>query len=491
MNIKTDTLQIETRAFIDGEYVESIDQNTIKKTSSIDGRKLPSLTSCNKKDVDRAVEISLDAYKSKIWSGKSLISRQKIILKLAQLVEDNKEELALLDTLETGRSLKNFLIDSIPKAVESMRWFAHAIDKVFDKSVSPSEDVLSIIVREPLGVVGIITPWNDPLVVSFWKLVPALLMGNSVILKPAESSSYSILKVAKLAIEAGIPKGIFNVIPGLGCEAGKELALHNHVRGIFFTGSTDIGKKIMQYAGFSNLKRVGLECGGKSPYIVSKKCSNLQRAAKVLAKNIFYNQGQICSAPSKLLVHSSIKLDFVKFLIKESEAYIPSDPLSNESEVGALISNEHKKKIEGIINQGVKNGAKIMNSAQHVDPIAGGAYLPPMIFDNVDPNSIMAQEEIFGPILVVFEFNNIMEAIIEANKSKYGLAASIWTDDYSEAHQVSKKLEAGIVHINSYGDDDNTVPFGGIKESGIGSDKSIYAFDEYSNRKTIWMNFER
>lgn len=487
---KLSELNIETRPFINGEYVDSIDKKEILKYSSIDGRVLPSLSACNEKDINNAVDIALQTYKNRIWVDKEPKEKQEFILKLADLVEKNIEELALLDTLETGRSLKNYYFDSIPKAVETMRWFANAIDKIYDYAIPPRKNSFATISREALGVVGIITPWNDPLVVSFWKLTPALLMGNSVVLKPAEQSSYSILKVAQLAIEAGIPKGVFNVIPGHGEEAGKPLALHNHVRGIFFTGSSIVGKKILQYSGKSNMKKVGLECGGKSPFIVSNKCNNLKEAAKVLSKNIFYNQGQICSAPSRLLINKNIKEDFLKLLVKESENYLPKNPLSLNSEVGGVVSSEQKNRIEEYIQDGLNSGAKIITSRDEIFPFENGNYIQPIIFDNVDLNSRIAIEEIFGPVLVVLTFENINEAIEISNSSNYGLAASIWTNDYDEAYHVSRLLEAGIVHINSYGDDDNSVPFGGVKESGLGKDKSIYAFDEYSELKTIWMNFK-
>ena len=265
--------------------------------------------------------------------------------------------------------------------------------------------------------------------------------------------------------------------------------MHNDVRGIFFTGSTFVGKQILQYSGQSNMKKVGLECGGKSPFIVSNKCNNLKEASRVLAKNIFYNQGQICSASSRLVIHKDIKNEFLKLLVKESRKFIPSNPLSLESEVGAVINQEQKNRIEEHISSGLKSGANIINDIKDSYPFENGSYVNPIIFDNVDFNSKIAKDEIFGPVLVVLTVKNIDEAIKVANDSKYGLAASIWTNDYDEAYQVSRLLEAGIIHINSYGDDDESVPFGGIKESGLGKDKSIYAFDEYSNIKTIWMNF--
>jgi acyl-CoA reductase-like NAD-dependent aldehyde dehydrogenase len=486
---KIDNLKIEKRAFIDGSYVDAIDGKTIDKKSSIDGRDISGLAAGNEKDIDVAVSVAKRTYEQRIWVDLDPVEKQKIILKLADLVEKNIEELALLDTLETGRSLKNYYYDSIPKAIESMRWFANAIDKVYEHALAPRKNAFSTVTREALGVVGIITPWNDPLVVSFWKLTPALLMGNSVVLKPAEQSSFSILKVAQLAIEAGVPKGVFNVVPGYGHETGKPLALHMDVRGIFFTGSSYVGKLILQYSGQSNMKKVGLECGGKSPFIVSKHCKDLQKAAEVLAKNIFYNQGQICSAPSRLLIDGSIKDEFLELVVKESDKYIPQDPLSLFSEVGAVVNSEQKDKITQYIEEGINSGAKIITSKGEIAPHQNGQYIRPTIFDCVEPNSKIAKEEIFGPVLVAITYENIKEAIKIANNSQYGLAASIWTNDYDEAYQVARLVESGIVHINSYGDDDNMAPFGGMKESGLGKDKSIYAFDEYSELKTIWMSY--
>jgi acyl-CoA reductase-like NAD-dependent aldehyde dehydrogenase len=486
---KIANLKIEKRAFIDGEYVEAIDGNTISKKSSIDGKDLSGLSACNYKDVDKAVEVAQKAYNSKIWADKDPQEKKEIIFRLADLVEEHIEELSLLDTIETGRSLKNYYYDSLPKAIEAMRWFAEAIDKVYDHTIPPRKNAFASITRVPLGVVGIITPWNDPLVVSFWKLTPALLMGNSVVLKPAEQSSFSILKVAELAIKAGIPKGVFNVVTGYGIDAGKPLALHNDVRGIFFTGSSYTGKQILKYAGESNMKKVGLECGGKSPFIVSDKCTDLQKAVKTLAKNIFYNQGQICSAPSRLIIFEDIKDKFLQMLVEESNNFLPQNPLSLDSEVGAVVSQSQKDRVQEYIKSGIDSGARIITSKEEMMPVEGGEYLRPTIFVDVDKNSKIAKEEIFGPVLVVFGVNSMQEALSLANDSNYGLAGSIWTDDYNEAYNVSRELEAGIVHINSYGEDDNMAPFGGVKESGLGKDKSIYAFDEYSNLKTIWMSF--
>ncbi len=483
-------LEIKKQAFINGQYVNAKSGKIIQKISPVDGRDLSGISACDATDIDIAVKCAKKSFDSKIWLNKLPIEKKHILLKLADLMEIHKEELALLDTLETGRAFKNYYFDSIPKSIEALRYFAESIDKYYEHAIPPRPNAFATITREPLGVVGLITPWNDPLVVATWKFAPALLMGNSIILKPAEQSSFSILRVAQLAQEAGIPDGVFNVVTGFGEVAGKALALHLDVMGIFFTGSSEVGKKILQYSGQSNMKKVGLECGGKSPFIVSKYCKNLARAAQVLAKNIFYNQGQICSAPSRALVDTQIKDEFIEFLTKEADKYIPQNPFDIETEVGCVVSQVQQEKILRYIELGKKEGATLILPQIKENVGFDGICVNPSIFINVSPQSTIAQEEIFGPVLAVIEVSSMREAIDIANNSKYGLAASIWTDDLSEAYQVSHELQAGVVHINSYGDDDNTVPFGGIKESGIGKDKSIYAFDEYSYLKTTWTHFD-
>lgn len=486
---KIDKLAIEKRVFINGSFVTSVHGEVIHKVSPADGRDLSGLCSCSDEDIHNAVQAAKSSFESKIWRGKDPEEKKEIIFKLAGLMEKNREELALLDTVETGRSYKNYYYDSIPKAIQALRYFTEGLDKYYDYAIPPRVNSFAAITREALGVVGIITPWNDPLVVSAWKFAPALLMGNSVVIKPAEQSSFSILKVAELSREAGIPEGVFNVVTGYGETAGKALAMHPDVRGIFFTGSSEVGKKILQYSGQSNMKKVGLECGGKSPFIISEKCNDIGKAASVLAKNIFYNQGQICSAPSRVIVDFKIKDEFVELLKKESEKYIPCDPFDVTSEVGCVVSKEQEEKIRNYIKMGIESGAKAFSPPMPGKMNPRACYVLPTIFDNVNIDSAIAQEEIFGPVIVIIGYDDIKDAITIANNTKFGLAAAIWTTDLDEAYQVSRELQAGIVHVNSFGDDDDCAPFGGIKESGIGKDKSIFAFDEYSYLKTTWIYF--
>jgi acyl-CoA reductase-like NAD-dependent aldehyde dehydrogenase len=476
--VKLKTLKIENRFFIDGKFLTT--QNTILKTSSINNYKLPNLYVCLEDEVNLAVSTAYQAYQNGIWKKKSLEEKKQILYKLADLIEKSKDDLSLIDTIETGRSIKNFYFDSIPKAVEGIRWFSEAVDKYFDHAITPTNNQLTSIVKQPLGVVGIITPWNDPLVVNFWKITPALLMGNSVVVKPAEQASFSMLKIASLAKEAGIPDGVLNIITGDG-RTGKLLALHNDIRGIFFTGSSEVGKLILQYSGQSNMKKVGLECGGKSPFVVTKNSNNLQKAAKILAKNIFYNQGQICSAPSRLIIDKEIKDIFLNYLIDESQNYIPSDPLDFDTNVGKVINQAQKERIESYINYANQESIKTIIISDNKDSMS----FSPTIFDEVSPNSKLAQDEIFGPTLVVIVYESLDEAISIANNTKYGLAAAVFSDDINEANKLALAIEAGLVHINTYDAETYQMPFGGVKESGLGRDKSILVFDEYSELKTI------
>lgn len=404
-------------------------------------------------------------------------------------MEEQREQLALLDTYETGRCFKNHYNDSIPKAIECIRYFAEAIDKVYDMAIPARGTEFGVIVRKPLGVVGLITPWNDPMVVDSWKFTPALLMGNSVVIKPAEQSALSLIFLAKLTKEAGIPDGVFNVVPGYGEKAGKALALHMDVRAISFTGSSATGKLMLAYAGQSNMKRVYLECGGKGPYVVTDKCKRIEEAAKVLAANMFYNEGQICSAPSRVIINRKVMDIFLECLKKEAEKFVPGNPFESENEVGCVVSKEQFDKVNSYINWAKDNGHEVFQPANNKDNYDNACSIKPTIILNVKNDEKIAREEIFGPVVCIIPVDSTEEAIKVANDTNYGLAGALWTDDLNEAKYLADKIEAGLVHINSYGNDDNSAPFGGIKESGIGKDKSAFVFDEFSYQKTIWMHF--
>lgn len=479
----------EKRAFIGGEYVEAAEGAVMKKANSYSGFDLSGIADCSEADVDLAVQTAKEAYESGVWSRLDVAKKKEIVLRFAELMEENREEIAALDTIETCRSFQNYYYDSIPKAIEAVRYFAEAVDKVYDKSICGRAGMHGVVKRVPLGVVGVITPWNDPMVVTMWKVIPSLLMGNSVVIKPAEQSSLSTIRVAALMKEAGIPDGVVNVVPGRGEVTGKALALHMDVRGIFFTGSSEIGKKLLEYAGQSNMKKVGLECGGKGPYIVSSKCGDIALAAKTLADNMFYNQGQICSAPSRVIAEASVKDAFIEELEKQCAAYVPDNPYSLESRVGCVVSREQYDKVQAYIAYAKECGYTVYQPKDRGTMPEGACYILPTVISGLKPEDRLAKEEIFGPVVVILEAESVNEAVDIANASEYGLAGAVWTDDLNEAYDVAERVEVGLMHINSYGEDDNAAPFGGVKQSGLGKDKSSYAFDEYSDLKTIWMKF--
>ena len=486
----TKKYHFQNRPFVNGEFINPHSKLKIDKLSPINGDELTKIPNCGENDIDYAVQSARQSFLNRKWVDTNINKKKQILFNLANLIEENLNELAYLDTIETGRSIKNYFFDSIPKAIHAIRWFTESVDKYYGKSTLMMKNNFSIITNQPIGVVGIITPWNDPLVVASWKFTPALLMGNSIIVKPSENSTYSILKIAELTKKVGLPKGVFNVVPGLGSKTGKILAKHKDVDAIYFTGSSETGKKILCYSGESNMKKVNLECGGKSPFIVSKNCANLANAAKSLTKNMFYNQGQICSAPSRLLIYKDIKKLFIEMLINNIDRYIPSDPFDMDSEVGCLISKRHKDKISSFIKEGLDSGANIIKYHYSKENLPlNGQYIIPTIFDNVDSNSNFSKSEIFGPVLSIIEFESSDKAIEIANNTSYGLASSIWSSKIDEIYKYSRLLHSGLVHVNSYGEDDNAIPFGGVKQSGIGKDKSFIAFQEYSITKSICMQF--
>ena len=490
MNVRENLkrLKIEKRAYIDGKFSEAASGKVMQKISSVDGTIIEGISECGAEDVDRAVVAAKSAYLSRIWTDKSPAEKKAVMLKLATLMEENIEELALLDTFETGRAYQNYLHDSIPKAIEVVRYFAEAVDKYYDKMIPPRGKDFGLITRVPLGVVGAITPWNDPLVVDAWKFAPALLMGNSIVLKPAEQASLSLLKLAALTAEAGIPKGVFNVVTGYGEIVGRALSLHRDVRGIFFTGSSSTGKKILTYAGQSNMKKVALECGGKGAYIVTANCNNVDEAAKILADNMFYNQGQICSAPSRVIIAETKRDEFMNCLRRECERYVPGDPFDTENNVGCVVSFEQYQKIQKYIELAKSEGAEVYQAVGRKNHSDKAACVQPTIISNLAANSRVVTEKIFGPVVVILSVDSTEEALTLANDSDYGLAGAVWTNDFDEACHIAKRLETGLVHVNSYGNDDNSAPFGGVKESGLGKDKSLCSFDEYSDLKTIWIH---
>lgn len=480
-------LQPTTQAFINGEFVASRDGATLSAYNPATGQVLAEVTACGSVDIDRAVQAAHRAFEAGDWSRCPPLDRKRVLLRFASLIDTHAEELALLQTLEMGKPIADSLAFDLPETVRCVAWYAEAIDKQYDEIAPTGEDVHATITREPLGVVAAVVPWNFPLMIAAWKFAPALAMGNSIVLKPAEASSLSALRLAALAKEAGLPDGVFNVTPGHGAVAGEALGMHPQVDALAFTGSTATGKRFMRYSSESNLKRVWLECGGKSPHLVFADCPDLDAAAQAAAAAIFTNQGEVCIAGSRLYVEETIFDDFLPRLIAAARDMPAGDPLDPATRMGALVSAAHHAKVLKYIEQGLSEGMTLHHGGRHASPVEGGWYVEPTILEGGQTATSM-REEIFGPVLGLGRFSSEAEAITLANDSIYGLGAGLWTSDLGRAHRVSKRLQAGLVWVNCYADGDISVPFGGVKQSGFGRDKSLHALDKYSDLKTTWFN---
>jgi acyl-CoA reductase-like NAD-dependent aldehyde dehydrogenase len=485
---RANALQPITQAFIGGQFVEAVSGATFTRVNPATGQVLAQVTACDARDIDLAVASARAAFEQGVWANQSPKARKKTLLRFAELIQANTEELALLETLDTGKPIRDSLSVDIPATVNCIQWYAEAVDKIYDEVAPTDRRALAMITREPLGVVGAIVPWNFPLIMAAWKIGPILAAGNSLVLKPSEKSPLSAIRLGQIAAEAGIPDGVFNVVPGLGMPAGKALALHMDVDAIAFTGSTATGRSIMQYAGQSNLKRVGLECGGKSPNIVLADYDDLERAATAAAFAIFFNQGEMCSAGSRLLVQESIKDSFLEKVQQVAQTLVPGDPLDPDTKLGAIVDEGQMNRVLSYIDAGRKDGANVRFGGSRVRESSGGFYVEPTVFEGVTPRMKIAREEIFGPVLATLTFKTVDEAIKIANDVVYGLAAAVWTKDLKTAHRVARSLRAGVVYVNCYDADDITVPFGGFKQSGIGRDKSLHAFDKYTELKTTWID---
>ena len=452
------SLAIETRLFINGEYTAAAENETFETVDPVTQAPLAKIARGKSVDIDRAVSAARGVFERGDWSLSSPAKRKAVLNKLADLMEANAEELALLETL----------------------------DKVYGEVATTSSHELAMIVREPVGVIAAIVPWNFPLLLTCWKLGPALAAGNSVILKPSEKSPLSAIRLAGLAKEAGLPDGVLNVVTGFGHEAGQALSRHNDIDAIAFTGSTRTGKQLLKDAGDSNMKRVWLEAGGKSANIVFADCPDLQQAASATAAGIFYNQGQVCIAGTRLLLEENIADEFLALLKQQAQNWQPGHPLDPATTMGTLIDCAHADSVHSFIREGESKGQLLLDGRN----AELAAAIGPTIFVEVDPNASLSREEIFGPVLVVTRFTSEEQALQLANDSQYGLGAAVWTRDLSRAHRLSRRLKAGSVFVNNYNDGDMTVPFGGYKQSGNGRDKSLHALEKFTELKTIWISLD-
>ncbi|MET9579273.1 aldehyde dehydrogenase [Streptomyces massasporeus] len=452
-----------------------------------DGRVVAEVADGSAAEVDAAVAAARRAFDTGPWPRLAPAERGRALLRLADLLEERREELALTVSLEMGKPISDAYGIELRAVINTFRWYGQLADKLTDESPHTAPDALALVTREPAGVVGAVVPWNFPLTLAGWKIAPALAAGCTVVLKPSENSPLSALLLGRLATEAGIPPGVLNVVTGDGATAGRALGLHPDVDVLAFTGSTAVGRHFLRYAADSNLKRVWLELGGKSPNIVLPDAPDLDQAAATAAWGIFFNQGEMCTAPSRLLVHSSIAERVTEAVVRRARKLKVGDPLAPETEMGALVGRAHLDRVAGHIRHGLDEGARLRTGGDRVLAETGGTYLEPTVFDRVDPGSRLAREEIFGPVLSVLAFDDVEEAVRLANATEYGLAAGLWTSDLSTAHRVSRALKAGTVWVNCYEEGDLTVPFGGMKQSGNGRDKSAYALEKYTELKTTWI----
>ena len=472
---------------IGGKAVPAADGATLDVFSPIDGSQLTTIADGGSADVDRAVAAARRAFESGAWARLAPAQRKKVLFKFADLVEARALELAVLGVRDNGTEIGMAYRAEPLSAVATIRHYAEAIDKVYGEIAPTGEDVLALVHREPLGVVGIIVPWNFPLMIGAWKIAPALAAGNSIVVKPPEGASLTLLRLAQLASEAGLPDGVFNVVTGRGATAGAALARHMDVDALAFTGSGAVGRKLLEHAAQSNLKRVFLELGGKSPNVVFADAPDPAKAAAAAVSAIFRNSGQVCVAASRLLVQSSIYDRFMSDLVAATEKLRVGDPLDLASDIGAVASKEQLQKNLAFVERAEGEGARRIRGGEPILVETGGSYMAPTIFDNVTAEMTIAREEVFGPVLSVMRFETEEEAVRLANATAYGLAAGVWTGSLSRAHRMVRAIKAGVVHVNTYGGTDITVPLGGFKQSGFGRDKSLHALDQYVELKTAWV----
>jgi gamma-glutamyl-gamma-aminobutyraldehyde dehydrogenase len=478
-----------TQAFIDGEFTDALDRATFDSLAPATGGVIAEITACGEADVDRAVRAARAAFGRGDWSRMAPADRKSVLLRLADLIEAHGEELALVEAIDAGKPITDCRGFDLPDVLGTIRWYAETADKVFGKTSPTDADHLGLIVREPVGVVGGVLPWNFPLAMLAWKIGPALATGNSVVIKPPELASLTTLRVAELALEAGLPRGVFNVVPGLGHVTGRALGLHPDVDMITFTGSTEVGRQFLRYSAGSNLKGTVLEMGGKSPQIVMADCLDmLDTVAADLASAAFWAAGQNCSAGSRILVHSSIKDDFVSALADQADRRIVGDPVDERTVIGPLIEADALDRVLGYVEQARADGATVVTGGQRLLAETGGWYTGATVLSDVGPGMSVAREEIFGPVVSVLSFDDVSEALSLANDTSYGLAATVWSRDIDVALRTARGIRAGTVAVNGYSEGDITTPFGGYRQSGFGGrDNGLEALEQYTETKTIWI----
>ena len=485
-----DGLRFRTSAWIDGEFVPATSGRTYTSENPATGRPLAEIAEGGAEDVDRAVRAARRAFDDGAWSKASPSDRKRTLIRFADLIDAHRDELAATETLDAGKPIADVRTLDIPDTAATIRWHAEAIDKLYDQVAPTGPNAVAMVVREPAGVVGAVIPWNYPAQMAAWKLGPALATGNCIVIKPAQQTSLSLLRMAELAGEAGLPPGVLNVVPGPGDVVGRAIARHADIDVVAFTGSTEVGRSFLHHSADTNLKRVVLELGGKSPQVVMADAPPLDAIAPKILDAIFWNMGENCSAGSRLIVHRSRRVELVERLVAAAtEDWRVGDPMDDSTRIGPLITRGHLERVLGFIDAGRADGARLVAGGRRVLEDTGGHYLAPTIFDDATNDMRIAREEIFGPVLTVIPFDTESEAIAIANDTPYGLAASVYTENLRVAHRMARALRAGTVGVNTYSEGDLSTPFGGYKQSGFGGhDKSVHAHEQYTELKTIWID---
>ena len=483
---KASEFKSDAKIFIDGKFMDAASGKTFVNVSPSQNRVIGQIASGDVEDINRAVASAKKVFDAGTWRDMNPRDKKIIMLRWAQLLGEHREELAFLEAIDTGRPISDALSVDAPNSTRVIQWYAETIDKTYDEIAPAPRNALAMITREPLGVIGAVVPWNYPMMITSWKLGPAIAMGNSIVVKPAENSSLSALKMAELAVAAGLPEGVFNVVPGLGAEAGQALARHMDVAKIAFTGSGPTGRKMMAYAAESNMKHVSLELGGKSPQVVLKDCTDLESAASTIAWAIYYNAGQTCNAGSRIIVEKEVKEELFAHLHKFLESFVVGNQFDPATQMAGLVSQVQRDRVNSYLDLIGQDGEKVIFGGEKTS--GDDLLIKPTLVDNVKPDSRLAQEEIFGPVLVAIDAKDEDDALRLANATEYGLAASVWTNNIAKAHKFARKLRAGTVWVNTFDMLDVITPFGGFGASGGGRDKSLHAIDAYSALKTTWVD---
>ncbi|CAE6904976.1 aldehyde dehydrogenase [Vibrio sp. B1FLJ16] len=480
-----ETLSVPTQSYIDGRYCDAVSGQTYETVNPATGQVIAQVSACGSEDVDKAVAAARRAFDEGTWNALHPAERKEILKKFGELVSGEANQLAVMESVDSGKPIQDCVTIDVPEFVNTLNWHAESIDKIYDQSAPVGNEAMAMVVREPIGVVGAVLPWNFPMLMLAWKIAPALAAGCSVIVKPAEQTSLTALRIAELATQAGIPDGVFSVITGGGAEVGEPLGRHPDVDMVTFTGSTVTGRRFLQYSSESNLKKVVLELGGKNPCVVLNDASNLDKVAEHVCAAAFWNMGENCSAASRLIVQSGVKEELMNHILSSLKSWKMGDPLNPENQLGAMIDKRQFDKVISYLELGKQKGYTTVAGGSSYD----GIYIEPTIFDGVSNQDQIAQEEIFGPVLSVITVDSVEEALKVANETSYGLAASVFTANSGQALRAARAIKAGTVTVNCFGEGDITTPFGGYKQSGFGGrDNSVHAHDQYTELKTIWVD---